>query len=79
MMDDRGKSHNPIVPEKSPNKAPSGAAVGMEGRGCSLSHYSDQSASRSFDQFMIIWPEGYSPPGQMGFFRRSLSMRASRA
>ena len=33
MMDDLGKSHNPIVPEKFPNKAPSGAAEGMEGRG----------------------------------------------
>jgi len=31
MMDDRGKSHRPIVPEKSPNKAQ--AAEGMEGRG----------------------------------------------
>ena len=33
MMDDRGKSHSPILPEKSPNKAPSGVAEGMEGRG----------------------------------------------
>jgi group II intron reverse transcriptase/maturase len=31
MMDDHGKSHRPIVPEKSPNKAQ--AAEGMEGRG----------------------------------------------
>jgi hypothetical protein len=31
MMDDRGKSHNPIVREKSSNKAQS--AEGMEGRG----------------------------------------------
>ena len=31
MMDDRGKSHSSVVPEKSPNKAQ--AAEGMEGRG----------------------------------------------
>ena len=31
MMDDRGKSHNSIVPEKSPNKAQK-SAEGMEGR-----------------------------------------------
>jgi RNA-directed DNA polymerase len=30
MMDDRGKSHNSVVPEKSPNKGQS--AEGMEGR-----------------------------------------------
>jgi len=33
MMDDQGKSHSSILPEKSPNKAPSGAAEGTEGRG----------------------------------------------
>ena len=33
MMHDRGKSHSPILPEKSPNNAPSRAAEGMEGRG----------------------------------------------
>ena len=32
MMDGQGKSHNSIVPKKSLNKAPSGAAEGMEGR-----------------------------------------------
>jgi hypothetical protein len=32
MMDDPGKSHSSIVPKKSPNKAPSGAAEGTEGR-----------------------------------------------
>ena len=32
MMDDQGKSHSSIVPKKSPNKAPSGVAEGMEGR-----------------------------------------------
>jgi len=31
MMDDQGKSHNSVVPEKSPNKAH--AAEGTEGRG----------------------------------------------
>jgi len=33
MTDDQGKSHSSIVPGKSPNKAPSGVAEGMEGRG----------------------------------------------
>ena len=33
MMHDRGKSHSLILPEKSPNNTPSGAAEGMEGRG----------------------------------------------
>ncbi len=33
MMDGRGKSDNPIVPGKPPNKAESSAAEGVEGRG----------------------------------------------
>jgi len=47
MMDDQGKSHSPIVPGKSPNKAPSGAAEGMEGRGLAKGRTLEQNTLRT--------------------------------
>jgi group II intron reverse transcriptase/maturase len=47
MMDDQGKSHSPIVPEKSPNKAPSGAAEGTEGRGLAKGKTLEQNTLRT--------------------------------
>ena len=45
MMDDRGKSHSPIVPGKSPNKAQ--AAEGMEGRGLAKGKTLEQNTLRT--------------------------------
>ena len=45
MMDDRGKSHSPIVPEKSPNKAQ--AAEEMEGRGLAKGKTLEQNTLRT--------------------------------
>ena len=47
MMDDQGKSHSSIVPEKFPNKAPSGAAEGMEGRGLAKGKTLEQNTLRT--------------------------------
>jgi RNA-directed DNA polymerase len=45
MMDDPGKSHGSIVPEKSPNKAQ--AAEGMEGRGLAKGKTLEQNTLRT--------------------------------
>src|SRR5512135_1213847 len=45
MMDDRGKSHSSIVPEKSPNKAQ--AAEEMEGRGLAKRKTLEQNTLRT--------------------------------
>jgi len=47
MMDDQGKSHSSIVPEKSPNKAPSGAAEGTEERGLAKGKTLEQNTLRT--------------------------------
>src|SRR5271165_4879457 len=47
MMDDQGKSHSSIVPEKFPNKAPSGAAEGTEGRGLAKGKTLEQNTLRT--------------------------------
>ena len=47
MMDGRGKSDSPILPGKSPNKAPQGAAEGMEGRGLAKGNLLEQNALRT--------------------------------
>jgi len=47
MMDDQGKSHSSIVPKKSPNKALSGAAEGMEGRGLAKGKTLEQNTLRT--------------------------------
>jgi RNA-directed DNA polymerase len=47
MTNEHGKSDRPIVPEKSPNKARTPAAEGMEGRGLAKGNPSQQNASRT--------------------------------
>jgi RNA-directed DNA polymerase len=47
MMNEHGKSDRPVVPEKSPNKARTPAAEGMEGRGWAKGNPSQQNASRT--------------------------------
>ena len=47
MMNGPGKSDRPIVPEKSPNKAKTPAAEGMEGRGLAKGNPLKQNASRT--------------------------------
>ncbi len=47
MMDERGKSDRPVVPEKSPNKAGPPAAEAMEGRGLAKGNLLEQNASRT--------------------------------
>ena len=47
MTNAHGKSDRPIVPEKSPNKAPRGAAEGMEGRGLAKGNSREQNALRT--------------------------------
>ena len=47
MTNDPGKSDRPIVPEKSSNKAPGGAAEGMEGRGLAKGNPREQNALRT--------------------------------
>src|SRR6266849_9901853 len=47
MMNEHGKSDRPIVPEKSPNKARSRAAEGMEGRGLAKGNRHQQNAFRT--------------------------------
>ena len=47
MMDGHGKSDRPIVPEKSSNKAPRGAAEGVEGRGLAKGNSREQHALRT--------------------------------
>jgi hypothetical protein len=46
MTNDRGKSHNSIVPEKSPNNAQK-AAEGMEGRGLAKGKTLEQNTPRT--------------------------------
>src|SRR6202021_944546 len=47
MMHERGKSHSPIVPGKSPNKTRTTAAEEMEGRGLAKGNLSQQNAFRT--------------------------------
>ncbi len=47
MMDDRGKSDRPVVPEKLPNKAEGTAAEAVEGRGLSKGNLPESNALRT--------------------------------
>ena len=47
MMNERGKSDKPILPEKSPNKAGTAAAEGMEERGLVEGNLRQQNAFRT--------------------------------
>jgi RNA-directed DNA polymerase len=47
MMNERGKSDRPVVPEKSPNKAGRPAEEEMEGRGLAKGNLLEQNASRT--------------------------------
>src|SRR5215469_9900054 len=47
MMNERGKSDRPVVPEKSPNKVGRPAAEEMEGRGLAKGNLLEQNASRT--------------------------------
>ena len=47
MMNERGKSDRPVVPEKSPNKSGQPEAEGMEGRGLAKGNLLEQNASRT--------------------------------
>src|SRR5438445_11645041 len=47
MMDGRGKSDSPVVPEKSPNKTGQPVAEGREGRGLAKGNLPQQNASRT--------------------------------
>src|SRR5215471_13256635 len=47
MMNGRGKSDRPVVPEKSPNNAGQRVAEGMEGRGRAKGNLLQQNASRT--------------------------------
>ena len=47
MMHGSGKSDSPMVPEKSPNKAPIQAAEGMEGRGLAKGNLQRRNAHRT--------------------------------
>ena len=47
MTNEHGKSDRPILPEKSPNKARTPAAEGMEGRGLAKGNPSQQNAFRT--------------------------------
>src|SRR6266702_125094 len=47
MMDGRGKSDSPVVPEKSPNKTGQPVAEGTEGRGLAKGNLPQQNASRT--------------------------------
>jgi group II intron reverse transcriptase/maturase len=47
MTNGHGKSDRPIVPKKSPNKAPPGAAEGVEGRGLAKGNPHEQNALRT--------------------------------
>ena len=47
MMNGRGKSDRPVLPEKSPNKAGQPVAEGMEGRGRAKGNLRQQNASRT--------------------------------
>ncbi len=47
MMNGRGKSDRPVLPEKSPNKAGQPVAEGMEGRGRAKGNLLQQNASRT--------------------------------
>jgi RNA-directed DNA polymerase len=47
MMDGRGKSDNPVVPEKPPNKAEEPAAEAVEGRGLAEGNLLGRNASRT--------------------------------
>src|SRR5260370_17887856 len=47
MMNGRGKSDRPVVPEKSPNKAGQPGAEGMEGSGLAKGNLPQQNASRT--------------------------------
>src|SRR6267154_1699136 len=47
MMNEHGKSDRPVVPEKSPNKAGTAEAEGMEGRGLAKGNLQQQNASRT--------------------------------
>jgi len=46
MMNGRGKSDRPVLPEKSPNRAGQPVAEGMEGRGLAKGNLPQQNASR---------------------------------
>src|SRR5262249_9461495 len=46
MMNGRGKSDRPVLPEKSPNNAGQPVAEGMEGRGRAKGNLLQQNASR---------------------------------
>src|SRR5437867_5320273 len=47
MMDGRGKSDSPVVPEKSPNKTGQPVAEGTEGKGLAKGNLPQQNASRT--------------------------------
>jgi hypothetical protein len=47
MMNERGKSDRPVVPEKSSNKASTAAAERMEGRDLAKGNLQQQNASRT--------------------------------
>jgi len=47
MMNEDGKSDGPVVPTKAPNKAPSGAAEAVEGRGSTKGNADQQNTSRT--------------------------------
>ena len=47
MMDDRGRSDSPIVPEKPSNKARQSAAEAVEGRGLTKGNSPEHNASRT--------------------------------
>jgi len=50
MMHDHGQSDSPVVPTKSPNKAGTSAAEGMEGRGLAKGNPPQQNAPRAQDR-----------------------------
>ncbi len=50
MMDGRGKSDSPVVPEKPPNNAPGRAAEAVEGRGLAKGNPPEQNAPRTLSR-----------------------------
>lgn len=63
MMNEHGKSDRPVVPEKSPNKAGTSAAEGMEGRGRAKGNLPQQNASRT--------PSRTNAPSALGRVRQA--------
>ena len=50
MMNEHGKSDKPIVPVKSPNKAGTTGAEGMEGRGLAKGNLDQQNPTRTLSR-----------------------------